>query len=389
MQMSAPTQRLCDLLAQWPRQELIRWLAEQPSPLQALSTNARPPESWRRKTPNDRFTYPQLLSRPLQDFPHRAVGIYDCDYPAALKNIPDPPLVLFSLGRLHIIDTICVSVVGARRCTTLGKAVAQTMAAALAAAGCCVVSGLALGIDTAAHRGALETAHDEPRTQEDEINQRPAAASIRARPNPVRTAAVLGSGFGCLYPRQNRGLAKKILEAGGLILSEYPADMGPRPYQFPERNRLISGLSSATVLVEAGERSGSLITARLALEQGRDVCAVPGSPISPVSRGCHRLIRQGAALVTCAQDVLEELGAPQIASPKTAGAKEPGADQAAKVELSKPAASVLDILVTQALQFDEVLARSGMSAQQVSQSLIELQLVGFVRQGPDGYIRVL
>ena len=186
--------------------------------------------------------------------------------------------------------------------------------------------------------------------------------------------------------------------ADGLIVTEYPADTEPRPYQFPERNRLISGLSPMTVLVEAGEQSGSLITARLALEQGRDVCAVPGSPTSPVSQGCHRLIRQGAALVTCAQEVLEELGwqscettQPFLESPRTNSQQttaDPRVLPADKPGLSEPASDVLAALATQALQFDEILANTGSSAQQVSQCLIELQLAGFVRQGPDGYIRL-
>ncbi len=396
MQISDSTRRLCSLLAAWPRQRLFRWLADQASPIDALATKAQPPKHWQRKTPNDKFADANKLPLGFRGFHHRAVGIFDVHYPEALRNIPDPPLVLFCLGDLGVLDGPCVSVVGARRCTTMGKAVAQSMSAELAGAGCCIVSGLALGIDTAAHKGALNAAGNssvpDPGMQaHGEIIK---AAAIPAR--SVKTAAVLGSGFGWLYPKQNRGLATTILNAGGLILSEYPGDMQPRPYQFPERNRLISGLSSATVLVEATEQSGSLITARLALEQGRDVCAVPGPPTSPVSRGCHRLIRQGAALVTCAQDVLEELGLPHpepatYSTPELTRSETSNGFEAQRPNdstLSTPAAKVYEVLAGQPVQFDAVAELTGLSAQQVSQSLVELQLVGFVRQGADGYIRV-
>jgi DNA processing protein len=382
---------------------LLAWLAEQPSPLEVLATKAHPPDSWRRKTPNQRFVVNQRLPNALDKFSHVAVGIFDEEFPAALKHIPDPPLVLFCLGNLGMTRLRGVSVVGARRCTTLGKAIAYTLAAELAEFGFCVVSGLALGVDAAAHRGALSVAGYEPPQGVKEQGLGIKAELVEKPTLGARTTAVLGSGFGSLYPKQHSGLAKTILAADGLIVSEYPADTQPRPFQFPERNRLISGLSSITVLVEAGEESGSLITARLALEQGRDVCAVPGSPTSPVSRGCHRMIRQGAALVTCARDVLEELGQPCETLPLTAAAsaRQSGVSQpvtkpvgqnprqVSNVALSDLATNVLNLLATDALQFDEILAMANASAQQVSQGLIELQLAGFVRQGPDGYIRVL
>ena len=407
MQISGPTQRLCRLLAHWPRQSLAAWLAEQNAPLEALSTKAHPPDSWRRKTPNQRFLHNRGLPKSLSKYPHVAVGIFDAEFPAVLKHIPDPPLVLFCLGNLGMTRLRCVSVVGARRCTTLGKAIAHTMAAELAGLGCCVVSGLALGVDAAAHRGALAAAGRNPAYEWHDQSRCPDAEPAGTSASGARTTAVLGSGLGCLYPKQHSGLAKTVLAAGGLIVSEYPADTEPRPYQFPERNRLISGLSSITVLVEAGEESGSLITARLALEQGRDVCAVPGSPTSPVSRGCHRMIRQGAALVTSARDVLEELGLPCESAvslteplPKPSAqnrvAKKPTtelavrkAQQADLAGLSDQATNVLGLLATEALHFDAIHAMTSFSAQEVSHGLVELQLAGFVRQGPDGYIRVL
>jgi DNA processing protein len=165
-----------------------------------------------------------------------AIGFYDSAYPELLKHILYPPLVLFCLGDLAVLEQRSVALVGARKGTESGRAIARSLAAGLVARGCTVVSGLAVGIDAAAHRGALTALGG-------------------------KTAAVLGSGFGHLYPEQNRGLAKAILSVGGLLMSEYPPGMTPRPYQFPERNRLISGVSEVTVLVEASVKSGFLITA--------------------------------------------------------------------------------------------------------------------------------
>lgn len=205
----------------------------------------------------------------------------------------------------------------------------------------------------------------------------------RSYPAPV--CAVLGSGFAHLYPKQNRGLAKAIISSGGLLVSEYPPNTAPRPYQFPERNRLISGLSEMTVLVEAGTKSGSLITARLALEQDRDLCAVPGPALSPRSAGCHRMIRQGAALVTCVEEVGEEMGLPEPAA--TSEGQPVREDSALPQDETK--LQILDTVAAQTGQLDEIAALIGRDPQRVSQCLVELQLSGFVRHGPDGYIRVL
>ena len=357
--VSPATRRLCELLVHWPRQVLTSWLMAQPAPAEVLLTPAHPPREQKRKKPWPHFDRLAIKKGPLRDQQMRIVSLVDSQYPQALTFIPDPPLVLFCLGELRIIEKTCVAMVGARQSTTAGKALAQTMATDLAGMDCCIVSGLAVGIDAAAHRGALDADNG-------------------------ATAAVLGAGFEHLYPQEHRRLAQTILQRGGLLLSEYPPTVSPRPHQFPERNRLISGLATTTVLVEAGERSGSLITARLALEQGREVCAVPGSPLNPVAAGCHRLIRQGAALVTCARDVCEELGW-QITVPQAKAASGPSVDGSG---LSGSAARLMAVLSASALQFDEILALCDESAQQVSQDLIALQLAGFVRQGPDGYIAV-
>jgi DNA processing protein len=202
-------------------------------------------------------------------------------YPALLRHIPDPPPLLYARGDTGVLLRPTVAMVGARRCSRSGVEVAGMLARDLAGCGLTVISGLARGIDTAAHRAAL--------------------------PGGV-TVAVVGSGLLRIYPPENRALAAAILEGGGLLLSEYPPLAECRAYHFPERNRLISGLALGVIVVEAGEQSGSLITARMALEQGREVCAVPGPVTHPASRGCHRLLRQGAALVECAEHVLEALG---------------------------------------------------------------------------------
>ena len=327
------------------------------------------------------------------------VCILDDEYPALLKMIPDPPLVLFYLGSLSMLAQQTIAIVGARQCTTVGKLVAEKLAADLAEQGICTISGLAYGIDAAAHKGALSKTGG-------------------------CTAAFLGAGLGNIYPRQNQYLGEKIIAEGGVLLSEYPYEIQPRPYQFPERNRLISGASLATIMVEGRERSGSLITARMALEQGREVFAVPGSPLSEVSKGCHRMIRQGAALVTSADEVMEEMGWFVPLEENTAGLATEGGDEPIAgagagrgnlalaetgfnrnskenthkndptlqrqpaSQLSAVSQRVLATLSPYGMSLDEISLVSNDDPQEISQSLVELQLAGFVRQGLGGYIRV-
>ncbi|HKS16863.1 MAG TPA: DNA-processing protein DprA [Planctomycetota bacterium] len=220
-------------------------------------------------------------------------------YPAALGNLYDPPLVLYVRGALEERDLLGVGVVGSREATPYGLRQAGRFGMELAALGVTVVSGLARGIDTQAHHGAL-------------------------RAKEGRTLAVLGSGVGAVYPPENLALSLRIAERGAL-LSEFPVRSTPAPENFPRRNRLISGLSLGILVVEAGEKSGALITADWAMEQGREVFALPGSVESPMSRGTHLLIRQGAKLAECAADVLEELPAiaPLLKSPVAAAAVSP------------------------------------------------------------------
>ena len=265
LNISSEAEHLCALLADWPRQVVAAWLAEHQGNLGSVDIRQvkKPDAGLKRRTSVRAYLSRCELPPRFKPFEHFALSILDAGYPDWLRTIPDPPLVLFGLGRRSALDQQMVAIVGARRCTTTGRSMAFELAKGLAENGCNIVSGLAVGIDAAAHRGALAA-------------------------QGGTTTAVLGAGFGNLYPKQNTQLAQQLLAAGGLLVSEYPTEVAPRPYHFPERNRIISGLSELTVLVEASEKSGSLITARLALEQGRDVCAVPGPPTSPLSGGCHR-----------------------------------------------------------------------------------------------------
>lgn len=278
----------------------------------------------------------------------------DPAYPALLGQIADPPPLLYARGDLDVLLRPGAAVVGARRCSRTGAEVAAALGAGLAGCGVAVISGLALGIDAAAHRAAL---------------------------GQGVTVAVLGSGLLQPSPARHAGLLERILDGGGLALSEYPPRLGARPYHFPERNRLISGIALGVVVVEASERSGSLITARLALEQGREVCAVPGAVTNPLSRGCHRLLREGAALIEGAGDVVDALG---LADYATARQRAP----AQAPELDAPTlAPILAAVESRLTTLDEVVAVTGCSGAEASAALVELELAGFVRQVPGGYIR--
>ena len=269
--------------------------------------------------------------------------------PLPLREIPDPPARLYCAGQAVVLDTPAVAVVGSRRCTRQGRDIAFALARDLAAQGLTIVSGLAYGIDAAAHRGALASA---------------------AAP----TVAVLGSGLDRIYPQSHERLAAEIVEHGGALVSEYEPTSGPRKHHFPARNRIVSGLCLAVVIVEASERSGSLITARLALEQGRDVMAVPSFVSSPLAAGCHRLIRQGAALVECAEHVLEALGLEPKA--ETAGASLPAKDD---IVLRQVEATVTPL--------EMIVAGSGLAVEDVLERLAELEIDGLVAMQGGGYIR--
>lgn len=277
--------------------------------------------------------------------------------PECLRVIPDPPRRLYVRGVVETLGAPSVAIVGSRRATRAGRQFAEALAGDLAAAGLVVVSGLAYGIDAAAHLGALR-------------------AGGGALAGGGRTVAVLGSGLDQVYPRQHAALAAEIVAGGGALVSEYPADRSPRKHQFPERNRLISGLSLGVVIVEATTKSGSLITARMAAEQGREVMAVPGPVVSPLSGGCHRLLKSGAALIESADDVLYAVGYDT-------------AERTRKEDEPAPArlAAVLERVGAETTTLDQVVAATGMALEAAAEALVELELLGFVAAHRGGYIR--
>lgn len=309
-----------------------------------------------RTTPRARLqeqTSPDQLDRAqeqlalLENQGVRAIHFDEPEFPAMLRQIPDPPSLLFCSGTVEVLHQRCVGVVGARRATQSGLATASEVSAALATRGITVVSGLALGIDSAAHMAALSA--------------------------DGATVAVFGCGVLQTYPAANRQLAARIRDSNGLLLSEYYPNQAPRKQFFPERNRILSGLCEAVIVIEAGEQSGSLITARMALEQGRDVLAVPGSIHTDQSRGCHRLIREGAALLDSIDTLLEELDLPK--------------ESEQTVTISRHANKIWEALEIESLPLDVLASRSRMSLGEAALALVELELAGFVDGSGGGYSR--
>jgi DNA processing protein len=289
------------------------------------------------------------LDRALADVQKAGVSLYTWEsegYPDYLREIPAPPGLLYLQGEIKEIDRFAVAVVGTRRLTTYGRQVTRELVTGLVSNGVTIVSGLARGIDSIAHKTALELGG--------------------------RTIAVLGSGLDTVYPAEHRPLAASIIRDGqGAVISEYGLGVKPEARNFPPRNRIISGLSLGVVIVEAGARSGALITANYALEQDRDVFAVPGNITSPASKGPNRLLQEGAKLVTSACDILEELNlhmvfeqtAVQLALPETA-------DEAA----------LMAHLSAQPVHVDELSRASGLSSNLVSSTLTLMELKGMVQQ---------
>lgn len=304
----------------------------------------------------------------------RLLGWGEPEYPEPLRQIQDAPPILYVRGRVELLARPQVAIVGSRNASRAGLDHAWQFAGALARRGYAVTSGLALGVDGAAHAGALAAGGD--------------------------TVAVLGTGADVIYPRNHEALASQVIEQGVLI-SEYPPGTRPRSLHFPRRNRIISGLSRGILVVEAGLRSGSLITARLALEQGREVFAIPGSIHNPLARGCHELIRQGARLVETVDDIEEELAA-WWNRPATAAVSEPSAPASPEPDLfvagteTPPVPDHLDdreIAVLQALGYDprstdQLCTATGLPADQLMQSLLLLEMEGLVESAPGGFLRV-
>lgn len=291
----------------------------------------------------------------------RVIGPSSAEYPALLSEIADPPLALYVKGDINVLSRPAVAVVGSRRPTAYGSSVAHRLAADLAARQVVIVSGLARGIDSAAHRGAIE-AHG-------------------------ATVAVLGSGIDVIYPRENRNLADQCVASGALI-SEFPLGTSPAPENFPIRNRVISGLSLGTLIAEAAEYSGSLITARLALEQNREVFAIPGNITSAQSFGPNLLIKQGAKLVDDWMDVFEELPAAARIQLQTYAASSEGSTAQARDGHPPPALAGDQKLVYDALRADEALfvdaicENISIPQPRVLTALLGLEMGGFVRQLP-------
>lgn len=276
----------------------------------------------------------------------RLLCLADAAYPQALLHTDDPPLLLWVQGEQPEAPwPDAIAVVGSRNPTPQGAEHARQFARSFTQAGWCVVSGLALGVDGAAHEGALQGAGTDL---------------------PCATIAVVGTGLDRVYPRTHLALARRIAARGRLV-GEYPLGTPPLPHNFPRRNRLIAALSRGTLVVEAALRSGSLVTARCASEQGRDVFAIPGSIHSPLSRGCHALIRQGAKLVESAQDVLEELAPQRPAALTRAAPPEPAHDDA-----------LLEALGFDPVSLDALVARTGLPTPALQARLLELELQGLV-----------
>ena len=285
--------------------------------------------------------------------PTRAVVcLGDPAYPAAWLQMADPPLIVYAQGNLALLSRPSMAIVGSRNATRQGLDNAQAFAENLSRSGLAVVSGLALGIDAVAHQGALKGSGG--------------------------TIAIIGTGLDRVYPRQHMALAHQISEEG-LMLSEYALGTPPLPVHFPQRNRLIAGLSLGTLVVEATVQSGSLITARLAMEAGREVFAIPGSIHSPQSRGCHALIKQGAKLVEQAQDILEEL---QWHPPSPSSSSAITADPPQALSAEAPPDDLLQALGYDPIGLDALAARTGWSPQELSTRLLAYELDGVVARLP-------
>ncbi|WP_323133316.1 DNA-processing protein DprA [Marinobacter sp. F3R08] len=355
-----------ELLTEFP--DLPQLLSMNAATLRAMAMSAEAVaaiQAWQQQDPS----HPAIrdVVRIQEDCQRHGIGILtweDPGYPEQLRHIHDAPLVLYTLGDPQLLARDQIGIIGSRKATPAGLDHARRFAAELSARGLLVSSGLALGVDGAAHAGALDAGFP--------------------------TLAVIGCGLDRIYPHQHRRLGARIM-VDGLIISEYPPGTPARAAHFPQRNRIISGLSRGVLVVEAGLRSGSLITARMALEQGREVFAIPGSVYSPVARGCHHLIKQGASLVETVDDILEELGAwwSPLRTVESSSAPEPEhrcTDPLAGMERREIA--VLEALGYDPRSTDALSSATGLPADQLMQSLLLLELQGLVSSVPGGYQKI-
>jgi DNA processing protein len=291
------------------------------------------------------------------------IHLNDKRYPPVLKQIYDPPPVLYIRGSLIRQDNLCISIVGTRRCSLYGREQSSRLAHFLASAGFTICSGMARGIDTAAHQGALSA--------------------------KGRTIAVQGCGLTDVYPPENKRLFELIAESGACI-SELPLQYEPLSENFPPRNRIIAGLALGTIVVEAGQRSGALITARAAMENNREVMAVPGKIDSPLSKGCHQLIKQGAKLIESVEDVMEALGyigqqlQEQVTEAKEKATKKKAESlfDASRLNLSESEKRIYDFLSKEPIHIDQIIAETDLAPGSINADLISLRLKGLIKQLP-------
>lgn len=290
------------------------------------------------------------------------VTFFNEDYPVPLKQIHNPPVVLYFKGDSAVFNSLCIGVVGTRKVTSYGDLVTKKFTSALSAAGLTIVSGLARGVDTVAHKVAIDM--------------------------KGKTIAVLGGGLNKIFPPENERLVKEIVEGEfGLVVSEFLPDEPSLPGNFPARNRIISGLSKAVLVTEAAEDSGSLITAKEAIDQGREVFAIPGPITSDQSFGTASLIKQGARLVTTPEEILEEMGLDGVQSSKWPLPK--GAKIQSGVELSETEKKILETLALENKHIDEICRSIGLPASVVSASLVKMEIYGLVKNmGAGIYLRV-
>ncbi len=290
---------------------------------------------------------------------YKIFTIQDGDYPCLLRHIADPPPVLYVKGTIHCHEP-SVAIVGSRMATRYGLQVAESLARDLAQQGWTVVSGLAHGIDAAAHKGALKAGG--------------------------RTIAILGTGINVIYPKNNKEIYDKIPQSGALV-SEFFLDTEPKAHHFPVRNRIISGICYATVVVEAARRSGALITARLALEQGREVFAVPGNINSAASKGTHLLIRQGAILVENADQIISELAAQVEPGSLRAEADPAGSHKSMPVKLESEEKKVYELIDVYPIHIDEIANQCSLDPGRLAAVLMQLELKGIIARSPGKYFQ--
>ena len=280
----------------------------------------------------------------------KILTLNDDDYPKNLRQIPGPPIVLYVLGNITAQDNLAIGIVGSRRASLYGLSSAEKFAAQLCAQGITIVSGMARGVDTYAHRGVLKA--------------------------KGRTIAVMGSGFNYIYPAENADLAKEI-SSSGAVISEFSMDTKPLPGNFPRRNRLISGLSLGVLITEAAKNSGALITADFALEQGREVFALPGRIDSTGSMGANALLKQGAKLVTCCDDILEELNLTTLSREKI----EPVVNEQ-KIVCGKEESRLYEYITQQPVAIDDLVQKSSLSSSQVLSLILKLQFKKLIKVLP-------